>query len=507
MDLVFSYFENTCVKYKNKVAVKYINDTITYDKLKDNVYVIATNLAKYIDNNEPVIVFMDKNIECLEFFLSILYAGGCYSLVNPVFPDERIIQIKNILKAKVILTCEKYYDKAKKLFCNCHVFNMDELKKGKYDALLLNNIKNNKIDLDPVYINFTSGSTGEPKGVVVNHKSIIDFINKFTDLFNINCEDIIANQAPFDFDVSVKDIYSSIFVGATLLIIPKEYFSNPTKLLDYLVLNSATTMIWAVSAICLITTFHGLDYKIPYSVNKIIFSGEIMPLKHLSVWMNKLPKAMFVNVYGPTEITCNCTYHIIDKKRVYVDSIPIGIPFANEKVFLLDKNNKLIKDPLIEGEICVSGSCVSLGYYNNTLQSNMNFVQNPLNNSYFERIYKTGDIGKYNLSNELVFCGRKDFQIKHLGHRIELEEIDKALMSVSEVIRACTIYDKEKFRIYAFYVGTINSKDLKVILQDKLPIYMIPNKFIRLDNLPLTKNGKIDRNKLFLLRKELKDGI
>ena len=497
MDLVFSYLEDTCMKYKDKIAVKYKDEYLTYNDFLTNVYVVGTSLSKDVINNEPIVVFMDKGIKSLESFFGILYSGGCYSLINPEFPDDRIKQIKEVLKVKKIITCEKYYERAINLFNDCKVFKIDELKKGTFDIDLLNKIKQNKIDVDPVYINFTSGSTGIPKGVVVSHKSIIDFINKFTKLFNITDKDIIANQAPFDFDVSVKDIYSSIFVGATLVLIPKEYFSNPTIILDYLDNNNTTTMIWAVSALCLITTFHGLNYKVPNKVNKIIFSGEIMPLKHLSVWMEKLPNAMFANVYGPTEITCNCTYHIIDKKRIYVDYIPIGIPFSNERVFLLSEEDKLITNNDELGEICVSGSCLALGYYNNEKQSKKSFVQNPINNNYFERIYRTGDLGKYNENNELIFCGRKDFQIKYLGHRIELEEIDRAIMNVDGITRVCTIFNEEKSKIYSFYVGTLETKDLRSILQEKLPIYMIPTKFIKLDNLPLTKNGKIDRKKLF----------
>ena len=504
MDLVFSYIERSCTKYKDNIAVKYKDEYLTYRDLLIDVYKIGTNLSKFVINNEPVVVFMDKGIDSLESFFGILYSGGCYCLVNTEFPDERIKQIKETLNLTKVITDEKYFERAVNLFDNCKVFKIDKLKKGNINLELLNKIKKNKIDIDPVYINFTSGSTGIPKGVIVSHKSIIDFITKFTKLFNINDNDVIANQAPFDFDVSVKDIYSSIFVGATLLLIPKEYFSNPTMLLDYLDYNNVTTLIWAVSALCLITTFHGLDYKIPKKVDKIIFSGEIMPLKHLGIWMEKLPNAMFVNVYGPTEITCNCTYHIIDKKRIYLDYIPIGIPFPNEKVFLLNDKNEIITKSNEVGEICVSGSCLSLGYYNNAEQSKNSFIQNPLNNYYAERIYRTGDLAKYNNFNELIFCGRKDFQIKYLGHRIELEEIDRAIMKTNGILRVCTIFDEEKSKIYSFYVGSLNSKDLRTILQKKIPLYMIPTKIIKLDDLPLTKNGKIDRKKLFDLYKGVK---
>ncbi len=160
---------------------------------------------------------------------------------------------------------------------------------------------------------FTSGSTGRPKGVVVSHRSVIDFMEYFTELFSITAQDVIGNQAPFDFDVSVKDIYATLKAGATMEILPKQLFSFPAKLLDYLCERRVTTAIWAVSALCIISTLNGFSYRVPTHLNKILFSGEVMPVSHLNIWREHLPDALFVNLYGPTEITCNCTYYIVDK--------------------------------------------------------------------------------------------------------------------------------------------------------------------------------------------------
>lgn len=496
---ILNYFEKTCNDKKDKIAVIFKEEKITYKELLVNSQKIGSYLSKYVMNNDPIIVFMEKSIDALEAFFGILYSKGCYSLVNPNFPEDRIKQIEETLNNKIVVTDSIYIEKAKKIFDNSLVFDIEKLKEANIDLEMLKSNINTKLDIDPVYINFTSGSTGIPKGVVVSHKSIIDFIEIFTNEFDITEKDIIANQAPFDFDVSVKDIYSTIFKGSTLLIVPKEYFSNPSILLDYLIENNATTLIWAVSALCLITTFHGFDYKVPTKINKVIFSGEVMPLKHLSIWMEKLDKCKFVNVYGPTEITCNCTYHVIDRNRTYKDAIPIGKPFINEKVFLLD-GNKLVETKNKVGEICVSGSCLSLGYYNNYEQTSKYFCQNPLNNNYFERIYRTGDLAKYNENGELVFISRKDFQIKYMGHRIELEEIDKKIMDIDSIIRVCTVFDDSK--IYSFYIGDIDEKSVRLLLKDKLPVYMIPSKIIKLDNLPITKNGKIDRKKLLEIYKK-----
>lgn len=495
MKNVLEFLELSAQKNPNKVAVIEEDKKITYKELIEKSQNVGTYIKELGFYNEPVIIFMNKGIDALISFLGTVYSGNFYCLVNPEFPSLRINQIEEILKSKCVITNDTNFQRAKELFKDCLIYDIEELKKFKKEKVELEKIRNLHIDCNPLYINFTSGSTGVPKGVVISHRSVIDFINNFTDIFSITSEDVIGNQAPFDFDVSVKDIYSSLRVGATLVIISKSYFSNPAALLDYICENKITTLIWAVSALCLITTFHGLEYKVPKQINKILFSGEVMPLKHLREWIDHLPNAKYVNLYGPTEITCNCTYHIVDPKRCY-DKIPIGKAFPNEKVFLIDSNKKIITEDKKVGEICVGGSSLALGYYNNLELTKKNFIQNPSHSNYLDLIYCTGDLGYYDDNNDIIFNGRKDFQIKYMGHRIELEEIEKSLMNCEEIIRSCCIFDEEKSKIYGFYIGNISKKELHVKLKSSLPIYMIPTKLIQIDKFPLNKNGKIDRKAL-----------
>ena len=492
---VLEYIENSQKEFGNKVAIIEEEKKCTYSELVEKAKKIASAINNENEIRKPVPILMEKGINALSSFFGAVYAGDFYIMLNPDLPANRLKDIYETLDSSILIT-DKEHEALAKQICNGKILFIEEIEKTTINEEALENVRKQSMNTDPLYVNFTSGSTGKPKGVVIDHKSVIDFISVFTDKFNINSKDIIANQAPFDFDVSVKDIYASVKVGATILIVPKKMFSKPAELLDYICDNKATTMIWAVSALCLITTFHGLDYKVPESVNKILFSGEVMPLKHLKQWISYLPNTMFVNLYGPTEITCNCTYYVIDNNKEYEEKIPIGIPFDNKEIILIDDDNNAIKEQNNIGEICVRGNTLALGYYGNLELSEKYFIQNPLNNKYRDIIYKTGDLGYYSEDGNLMFAGRKDFQIKHQGHRIELEEIQIALEKLDEIKRACVLYNEAKSKIYAYYIGDIDKKEIHEKLKDILPVFMMPNVLINVDVFPLTKNGKIDRKAL-----------
>ena len=494
MKNILEYLEKTAYENKDKIAVIEEDKKCTYIDLLENSKRIGSYLSKKDILRKPIPVLMEKGINALYAFFGIVYAGGFYVLLNPELPNSRLKTILDVLESKIIITDAENSNLAVELSCDSEILDIQKLQKCEINQEKLDKIRGQALDVDPLYANFTSGSTGVPKGVVVCHRSVIDFINVFTDKFGINKNDIIANQAPFDFDVSVKDIYSCIKTGATLVVIPRKLFMAPTKLLDYLTENNTTTLIWAVSALCLITTFHGLEYKTPKTINKVMFSGEVMPLKHLKEWIKYIPDAMYVNLYGPTEITCNCAYHIVDKTLPYEKQIPTGQAFDNEQIILLDENNNEIKNKKAVGEICVKGTALALGYYNNMGKTNEQFVQNPLNNKYIDMIYRTGDLGYIGEDNNLYFSGRKDFQIKHQGHRIELEEIQIAMEKIDKIERACCLYYEEKSKIYGFYIGNITKQEIHDELKNILPIFMIPNVLIQIDQFPMTKNGKIDRN-------------
>lgn len=496
---ILCFLEESAKLYPDKTAFADEYDHITYQTLLIRSRCIGSFLGGKTAPRRPVAVLAEKSAAVISVFMGIVSAGCFYVMLDPGQPGARLNRILDTLQPDLLIADSESLKRVSDLSFGGEVIGLDlltALPKEIQNSELLEAVRRQALDTDPLYGIFTSGSTGTPKGVVVGHRSVIDFTEHFTEMFHITATDVIGNQAPFDFDVSVKDIYSTLKTGAAMEIIPKKLFSIPTGLLDYLCDRKITTAIWAVSALCIITTLNGFTYRVPEYLNKILFSGEVMPVKHLNLWRKALPSAAFVNLYGPTEITCNCTYYRIDREFEPGTVIPIGIPFPNEKVFLLDEEDQLITEAGKSGELCVAGTALALGYYRDPEKTAAAFVQNPVNHDYPETIYRTGDLAYFGEDGLLYFNSRKDFQIKHMGHRIELGEIETALEAVEGVSRAVCIFIEEKNKIAAFYEGTAEKKMIIASLGDHLPRYMFPNTYKNLPSLPITKNGKTDRGEL-----------
>lgn len=495
---ILELLEASAERYPKRLAFGDAEKDISFFELLEKAKAVGSFLTNEISIADPVAFYMDKSVDAVCGMFGVVYAGGFYSFLDVKQPQVRTESVLGILEPKVIFTDADNYEKISGYETNAHILILAEvLADGiMVEEEKLKQVRSAFVDVNPLYVNFTSGSTGVPKGVVVCHRSVIEFISCFTEIFGIKETDIIGNQAPFDFDVSVKDIYSGLMTGAKVQLIPKKYFSMPMQLMDYLADKEVTTLIWAVSAMCFVSVMKGFEYRLPEKIRMVMFSGEVLPIKHYKVWKQFLPNATYVNLYGPTEITCNCTYYVLDREFGDEDVIPMGKAFPNEKVFLLDEDDKLVTDKNAQGEICVSGTALALGYYKDRERTNQVFVQNPLNQVYNEPIYRTGDLGKYNDDGDLVYVSRKDFQIKHLGHRIELGEIEAVTTARDGVTRSCCIYDKEKQRLILFYTGEREKVSLMKELRTVLAPFMLPNALVPVDEMPLNKNGKIDRNKL-----------
>lgn len=496
---VLLWLEASAQAHPDKTAFADVDSALSYQELVAQARALGTALATRTQARRPIAIFLDKTTRAIVSLFATVFAGCCYTFIDERQPASRIAKIVERLQPALVLTDAAGVAQAREAFpADIELLQVEELLSTPVDDGLLAARRAQALSGDPLYINFTSGSTGEPKGVAISHASVIDFIPNFTSTLGIGADDVFANQAPLDFDVSVKDLYSAIYLGATVHLIPREYFSVPVQLMDYLCERQPTVLVWAVSAMCFVSIMGGFDYKVPESVRLVAFSGEVMPVKQLKVWRAALPETRFANVYGPTEITCNCTYYFVERDFALDETIPMGVPFANERVFLIGEDGALVSPatPDVPGEIFVGGPCVALGYYRDPERTQAAFVQNPLHSDYRDVVYKTGDLASYDSEGNLVYHSRVDHQIKHMGQRIELGEIDAAAQAVDGVTRACCIYDTKRKRIKLFYTGDLDKGALSDALHEKLPPFMMPNNVRQIEEMPLTKNGKIDRAKL-----------
>lgn len=493
---ILEYLEHSALSVPEKIAYFSESISLSYRDMLKYSKAIGTKLAKRLGvSGRPIMVYMDKSPMCLAAFWGSVYSRNFYVPCDTNMPDYRIGLIVENLKPIAVITDMAHYDAARK-FSN-QVFLYEEMIETQIDEVALEVLRNEALDTDPVYVLYTSGSTGVPKGVVVCHASLIDYIEAFCSEIPLKSDDVIANQAPFYFDASLIDIYCTLKLSASMGIVPLEYFSVPLKLLSYLEDNKITAIRWVPSAMKMVYTFKGFKSLKPSCLRTIIFGAEAMPTKCYNYWKDNYSDATFVQIYGPTEITGVCTYYIVDKEYADDETIPIGNSFRNTEVFLLDEENQLIKRSGIVGEICVKGTCLALGYYNSPERTQDVFTQNPLNPYYPERIYRTGDLAKYNDEKQLVFVSRKDLQIKHMGHRIELGEIETAVSSLPGIRNVCCLFKEDKQKIVLFYESeNLTEEKLSEELKSRLVRYMIPNVLKKMDKLPLMKSGKVDRQAL-----------
>ena len=490
------WLDETADRLPEKTAFVDEHKKITFRELRMQAMALATRMIEKELFRKPVVVYLEKGVDVLVSFMGAAYSCNFYSPIDIDMPASRVNKILEVLQPSLVITTARLREAFAGYAYEGEYLLFEDAVVLKVEEEMVNAARMRGIDTDFLYVLFTSGSTGIPKGVTINHRSVIDYIDWVTETFAITEEDSFGNQAPFYFDNSILDIYSTIKSGATTYIIPKNLFAQPVPLLEYLKEKRINTIFWVPSALIVVAklkAFRNVDLS--DTLRRVLFCGEVMPNKQLNTWRRFLPDVLYANLYGPTEITDACTYYIVDREFADDEPLPIGIPMANTDILVLNDRNEPVEGDEI-GELCVRGTSLSMGYYNNPEKTREAFVQNPLNPCVPETIYRTGDLVKYNAHGEIIYLSRKDFQIKHMGHRIELGEIETAVSSLEEIALCCCLYDEKRQKIVLFLEEPLAKAYINEKISGLVPEYMLPGKVISLEKMPINANGKIDRVKL-----------
>lgn len=498
--LVHQYFTESARRFPDKPAICCDTESVTFAEADgfSNAFARALQAAG-VTRGSFVPFFMKKSVNSILSMLSILKADCAYVPVDANSPAQRLTSILKASNAGVVVVDKDSQAVIESLLPPedmPRLLNISEFEPDDTAPLSHQNLS-----IDMAYVLFTSGSTGTPKGVMIPHKAIIDYIDWCVETYELTDQDVISNHAPLYFDNSTFDIYTAFKTGATLHLVHEELNAVFPRLIKWIREREITTFFCVPSVLTLLLKSRRLKQDSFPNLRHIICAGEVLPADILRTWMEMYPQIQFTNMYGPTEITVDCSYHVIasppDKDVV---AIPIGKARNNMELFVRTESGDLLQETGARGELLVRGTSVAYGYLGDEEKTRKAFIQNPGNAYYHNPLYCTGDLVEIDENGDFLFLGRIDDQIKFLGYRIELGEIEASLVSVDHVIEGVVVFgkcadddDNEIAALVSVHDG-FEAGDLRDILREKLPPYMVPTRIVHhAEEFPRTPNGKYDR--------------
>lgn len=497
---IFDWIRHSAEVYGDRIIYESPDDSLTFGELDRCSKAVATWVAQFSDIERAVVVMTNRSVYTPACCIGIARAGCFYAPVDADIPRARLEQVMSVAEPKLLIVDRDHLEIAEEIGEGCRVAVMEDIIKGTVDDELVEERERAVTEDSPLYMIFTSGSTGKPKGVLSSHRALIRYLDGLNEVIRLAEDDVLGNQSAFDYIAAVRDMYLPLMTGAKAVIIPKNEFAMPDALFGSLNRYGVTILCWSSTGLEIPAKLGGFEKGRPEHLRAIVFSGSVISNKYLRIWQENLPDVTFINQYGPTEATASCTYYVL-KDVVRDDTVlPIGRPYKHYQILLLNTDSESgvhTKTPDGEiGEICVKGPCLAIGYYRAKDQTDKVFRQNPLNSDYPERVYFTGDLGHIGEDGELYFHGRRDRQIKHMGHRVELTEIETYALSVNGVTECVSLYDKESETIYLFYTGTATAKEIALCFRADMPSFMVPRRIVGLEELPHLPNGKISMDEI-----------
>ncbi|NIA28584.1 MAG: amino acid adenylation domain-containing protein [Actinobacteria bacterium] len=481
-------FEEQVERNPEAIAVSFEKQNLTYGELNSRANRIAHYLRKAGVGPEDIVgLCIDRSLDVVIGLLGILKAGGAYLPLDPYYPSERLAYMMENSGVSLVLTHFTikdrlpafkgkylYLDKEAETFVNESTDNLSCISRPE-------NLS---------YIIYTSGSTGRPKGVMLTHRGLVNLVQAQIKVFAVRSDSKVLQFASFSFDASVSEIFMALISGAALHLIDRETMLSSPKLLKALQEREITTITLPPSILAVLP-----ETELP-KLETIISAGESCTKNIVNRWHKN---RRFINAYGPTESTVCATSYTVNGTPVLNDNIPIGFPIDNIRIYILDASMNPV--PIgVPGELYIGGIGLARGYLGRPDLTAEKFVPTPWLQEPGERLYRSGDLVRYLSDGNIEFLGRIDQQVKVRGFRIELGEIESALMEHDEIKNAVVLAPKDKSgdsRLVAFYLVEAKSapepEDLMAFLKRKLPDYMVPSTFLKMNKFPLTQSGKIDR--------------
>ncbi len=494
---LLDFFEETVDRRTNSVAIIHNDQEICFTELRNRAEKFGSWLLSITNYcvNTPIAVFLPKEINAVVADLGIMYSSNPFMNLDVKTPKERIMNIFELVKPAAVVTSKKFSGALSDVAVPVVIIDELDWNAISADTTLLKNRRKNLIDTDPFCLINTSGSTGTPKGVVLNHRSFFDFMSVSNERFGFDGSEIMGSLSPIVFDIYDFELCMMMCNGSQLVLLDAMLAAFPARLLEKMAYDHVNFIFWVPSIMVNIANMGLLDKIALPDLKLVWFAGEVFPTKQFLAWYDKLPNTTFANLYGPIEITLDCTYYVVDERPAESEPLPIGIPYRNTDILLLNDNNERCAVGE-EGELCVRGTSLAMGYYNNPEKTASAFTQNPLNSAYPETIYRTGDMAYMREDGNIMFKGRKDSLIKHMGYRIELGEIEHVIENDLKLVKyCCAVYQYAKKEIVLYYQNDeeLTEKQFRTALSKSFPAYMIPSVYVKMDELPRNTNGKIDR--------------
>ena len=493
---MLAYLEESASRMPDKTAFYDDRESLSYAELRLRARRIGSRLAKVSPPRTPVALLLDsRSIHNIPAMFGTLYAGCAYAPLDIAMPTDRLKLLLTLLKPSAVLTDEK----GEKAFAACGIKDVPRVDYGEaaaaaVDAEALDSIRRQSSVYDPMSILYTSGSTGIPKGSIQTHFSYVNWADATNEVYGFTEDMVFGNQSPFFYANSVLDVISPVSLGATVYLLPAGVLTFPKRMIARLRDQRVTCLCMTPSSFINIVNAGVLTPGCLPELKWGIMSGESMPWPPLKAWMEATPNADWWHYYGSTE-AFSVAVGKVSQDHEAGQRLPVGKPFSLAHILFLDEDGGEA-GPGEPGEMLVSSPWIAWGYHRDEERTRLSWTVDPLNRGWQERFFRTGDVGYLQPDGQLMVLGRRDNQIKHMGYRMELGEVEAALRALEGFEEGCVLFDREKDQIWCFFTGSLDEKQIKAALKASLARYMLPDRYVHLSEMPHTPSMKVDRSSL-----------